>query len=446
MEVNKALLVASGHHLYAEIWNDQPPLYTLFLSALFDSGMVEMLWLRRANCIFTVFLFVATCAVGGMLGLSVAELLSAGGFLTTSFAFLPCSASATLEIPALSLGMLGTWGLLLAISRSSIVWGVVAGSLFGVAAMLKLTGLSVLPLAGGFVAVAWLARQPRCVCVSAAALFASAVTAVVIWWSCTGGASWHYLVFTHFAGYPAVDAEASAAYRFRWTWFSSQPFFTVAAAIGGIYLALSSRKWTAALVGVWATSILLAFAAHFPWWNYYSIHLSIPMALLAGVGLVGGIRWIISTRGGGALQAGFKLLAAALAAAGVWEWGEAFAAEAARVRAEGPWQDNPIVQCVRKHVPNAHGQRTMLQLVPDPYAAYCRLQPLPWYAVMPLKRYWIGDLTDDELAEHIRAQKADVLIAPALDRARPTLVEAIRVSYQPLCGDEDIGVWVPRTQ
>lgn len=34
-ELMKALLVSRGHPLYKEVWNDQPPLYTLIVGAFF---------------------------------------------------------------------------------------------------------------------------------------------------------------------------------------------------------------------------------------------------------------------------------------------------------------------------------------------------------------------------------------------------------------------------
>ena len=448
MEVNKALLVSEGHRLYSEIWNDQPPLYTLALSRLVcgrDAGMER---LRRASFLSAAALMVAMCGVGTVLGLSWGELICASGFLIASPLFLPCSASTTLEIPALSAGWVGAWFLMLGIARRSLRLAALGGGVMGIAVMIKLTALSVIPLIGGFAAVGLVSVGRRRVWgVLAVALATFTATTAVVWHVCSEGASWRHLLGTHFSAYPALDAEAREAYRFRWDWFSWQPFFALAAAGGLFSLVRSSRCWAAVVLGPWVAFVVLVFASHFPWWNYYSVHLNAPLALLAGIGLLWGIRWSVTRWRGGLLQVGGRFVAAALVVACLWEWGEAFAVEARRVRRVGRWQDNPIVRCVRERVTAAGNHRpTMLQLVSGPYAVHCGLEPLPWYAVLPFKRRWTGELTDEALAAQIRAQKAEVLLAPALEMAPPELAEAVQARYQQVCASEDVSVWVPRNQ
>lgn len=191
MEVNKAITVARGHRLYHEIWNDQPPLYTVVLSGLARGGVTNMEWFRRATFVFAGTLLVAVCGVGAVLGLSLLELSCAAGFLTASPLFLPSSGSTTLEIPALSVGMVGACFLLLGVGRQSLRLAALGGGVLGMAAMFKLTSLSVIPGVGGLAALGLLAfGGQQSWRVLGGALFAFAATTAAVWYACSGGAPW----------------------------------------------------------------------------------------------------------------------------------------------------------------------------------------------------------------------------------------------------------------
>lgn len=442
MEMNKAVLVATGHRLYSEVWNDQPPLYTLALSTFLHNEEATIGLLRRVNYVATAVLLLSLCAVGGLFGLSFGELLLAGGFLAASPWFLFCSASTMLEIPALSIGMMGVCFMLSAIASCSIGLASFGGAILGTAAMIKLTSLSALPILAGFAAVRSVSAPKQVLLVVSTSLLAFVLTAAVIWCICTSGASLRYLVFTHFLDYPALDIEASKAYRFHWDWFSSQPYLTIAALGGGIFLACSPRKYGAGILGMWVLTIIILFATHFPWWGYYSVHLSLPMALLAGVGLNAAIERIFCADNRKPTLVVLTMLLGAFSIGCLWEWGEGFATEFKRVRTNGNWRNNAVVKCLRNELPNIPRKSKMLQLVPGPYSVECGLQPLPWYAVMPLKRFWIGELSEDGLLEEVRAKKADVVIAPGTEMIDPRLTEAFHTRYRLACDDSDTSVWI----
>jgi prepilin-type processing-associated H-X9-DG protein len=237
MEVNKAVLVAAGHRLYTEVWNDQPPLYTHLLSIPCRRQGVTMSSLRRATFVFVAILLVAFAGVGGSLRLSLGELVCAGGFLAASPVFLPSSASTTLELPALSLGLLGAWMLLVALGRDSTAWAVAGGVVLGLGVMVKLTAFSVLPLVAGAFWVSGAVVPKRRLLLAGGALVACLLTAAAVWRACAGEASWRHLVNTHFAEYPALDSEDAASYRFRWDWFAAEPWLVGAALVGVAVLA-----------------------------------------------------------------------------------------------------------------------------------------------------------------------------------------------------------------
>lgn len=444
MEVNKAVLVADGHRLYTEVWNDQPPLYTRALALLCRNDEVTMAALRRATFGLVAVLLAAWTGVGGLLGLSAGETMCAAGFLAASPVFLPSSASTTLELPALSLGLLGAWMLLVALGRDSTAWAVAGGVVLGLGVMVKLTSLSVLPLVAGAFWVSGAVVPKRRLVLAGVALVACLLTAAAVWRACAGGASWRHLVNTHFAEFPALDPEDAASDRFRWDWFAEEPWLVGVALVGVAVLAGGGRRPAAVVLASWALAVLLVFSTHFPYWAYYDVHLSLPLALLAGTGLWSGVRWVWHGPADGLLWFGLKALVALAVATCLWEWGEAFHSEWRRVRYQEAWANHPAVRCLREGAGAKVRGRTMLALVQGPYAVHCGLRPLPWYAVMPRKRFWTGQLTQAELVARVRERAADVLIVPAPDRLESAMLTAIQTRYVPLCAAGEVSVWVAR--
>jgi hypothetical protein len=73
----------------------------------------------------------------------------------------------------------------------------------------------------------------------------------------------------------------------------------------------------------------------------------------------------------------------------------------------------------------------MLAMVHGPFAVHCGLPPLPWYAVMPRKRFWTRQLTQAELVQRMRERAADVLIGPSPDHVEPDRLAAIQSQCTP---------------
>lgn len=129
-ELMKALLVSRGHPLYTEIWNDQPPLYTEIIAAIFRLAEPSAFIARLVTIGFSVLLLAALCGVilraSGFLAASIAILL-----LGSSAYFLELSVSAMLEIPALSLGMCALWAASRYSSERKTGFLAASGILFG---------------------------------------------------------------------------------------------------------------------------------------------------------------------------------------------------------------------------------------------------------------------------------------------------------------------------
>jgi hypothetical protein len=176
-ELAKTELCLTGHKLYSDVWNDQPPLHTFLLTKLVSltepgklkelssstpqaAGMVRpahsVLWPRLLTSGFTVLLLVSFFGlVRRVHGLFVAVL--ATGLLMVSPGFIELSASCMLEIPALALAVCGMKILQERTEgtekgrdekgrKAGIIRLVLAGILFGLALQIKLVPMFLMPL------------------------------------------------------------------------------------------------------------------------------------------------------------------------------------------------------------------------------------------------------------------------------------------------------------
>ena len=85
-ELAKATLCLHGHHLYTEVWNDQPPLHTFIVTELLRWLPHSILVPRLVTSAFTVLLLASLFAIVRRVnGLGVAAL--ATGFLILSPGF-----------------------------------------------------------------------------------------------------------------------------------------------------------------------------------------------------------------------------------------------------------------------------------------------------------------------------------------------------------------------
>jgi hypothetical protein len=139
-ELMKGWLVSRGHPLYREIWNDQPPLHTEILASLFrlfgPSVLVGRLLAVGFSTLLVAGLYSVVKSEFGRVAAVAAVFL-----LVLSSSFVELSASVMLEIPALSVAMLGfsAWrSYALGNGKSRLI---IAGILFGLAMQVKVSSI-----------------------------------------------------------------------------------------------------------------------------------------------------------------------------------------------------------------------------------------------------------------------------------------------------------------
>jgi hypothetical protein len=145
-ELSKAVLCLNGHHLYTEVWSDQPPLYVSLLTVILKHFSPAVLGPRLLTTASTLLLlgslFVLVLKTSGRLAAALAT-----GLLIASPGFLELSSSAMQEIPALAPAVAALCVLLVCPAgkwRANVILG---GLLFAAALQIKLIGIVYLPIA-----------------------------------------------------------------------------------------------------------------------------------------------------------------------------------------------------------------------------------------------------------------------------------------------------------
>ncbi|MBN2507875.1 MAG: glycosyltransferase family 39 protein [Verrucomicrobia bacterium] len=422
-ELMKGLLCSQGHALYRDIWNDQPPLHTCALSGLFrllgpTAGVARGLSAAFAALLVWSVYHLARGPAGRLAGMTAALLLIAAPQV------LPLSASAMLELPAMSVAMAGllAWRHHAETHRRS--WLALSGVLLGCALQIKFTAALVLPalLADGWMTCRLKARFPtspgpasnRHAADSRAApqtapgpgpsptraatralagfggrmgvLLASAggVFGMVAWWS---GEDFGVFWQSHFS---KATGEMGAEAGFSLGVLGQMPEALAPAAYGIVHI-LRRRRRELAFAVVFFATLLLVHAVHRPFWPYYVLHFAVALSLLAGVGLAGLWRAI---RGWTRLEG--RPRPARLAAAVVaWSAMVCLVAIEAPSRFVHAWRavataplagDHASVRALRQY-----RDRVRWVLTDDALCAFHAALPVPPpLAVVPHKRVWSG--------------------------------------------------------
>lgn len=428
-ELMKAWLVSRGHPLYGAFWNDQPPLHTEILALLFrlfgpSAGMGRLLSLGFAMLLVAALHHLVRRNANRTAGW-VAVLL-----LTSSSGFVELSLSTMLELPAFALGLASVWSWTRWEDVRARKWLVLSGVLLALALQVKLTAALWLP---GLLAVWLMAENPSPTsCRDAlgtgtargkhgAGLRFACDWRAVTWWAGSASAAfsliallfdragmWSVIHRSHFSSGTSAGAVKWEAVFHPATLESDLGMLAPAAM--GLVVWIWQRRRALLFPALALVTALLVHLHHRPYWSYYRIHFSIPLAWLGAVGLVEGWRLLwagFPTRSPWAwpgLSAGCLAwsLAAATAVALTPEktwW------EIQRLRQAPLARDDQRVQALRAHADGGDWIFTEDRI----RAFWARLPIPPELAVIPAKRLWSGQLPP----EQVRA---------CLDRYEPALI------------------------
>lgn len=421
-ELAKATLLLNGHHLYTEVWNDQPPLHTFLITQLLKHVSGSVLLPRLVTVAFAVLLLCSVFAIirraSGLLAAGLATAL-----VVASPGFLELSASCMLEIPSLATALAALAVLSLQHPASRKLRLVLAGVCFGVALLMKLVPATLLPLAAVIIWLDcpesrnWLKQTLGSLIVLG---LASLVTFVLVDLVIERGAfllHFHQSWTSHFATAKSLEHGSATDHPFVWSILLKHWDATVPAVLGIILLCrklfgrgscgppTTSRKQPithltrssscstdpSLLPLAWIFLSFAIFAAHRPWWPYYYVHLAIPLGWCAAIAVEHVIR---SARRRKVVVPLFVLGMLAFSWMALRLYFQiADARHLSRIYA------SPLLTELARFRPAAKWLYTE-----DPVYSFHSGIPLPPpLGVMVLKRYWCGEMTDQRLADELKS-------------------------------------------
>ena len=418
-ELAKATLCARGFHLYTQVWNDQPPLLTFLVTQILERLTTSALGPRLLTGFFSALLlsslFLLALRLNGLLAAVLAT-----AFLIASPGFLILGSSCMLEIPALATAV-AALAVLAWANPSSLPWAeALAGTLFGISLETKLITAVLLPLVAVLI---W--SSPRNLLKSGAIIVAAMLVSImVVDWTASGGAylaHWRTVWASHFAPVRSSGHGSPADHPFDWTALVKN-WDTVLPALAGVLFCVRLRPISSlgVLPPLWLGLVLAVFAIHRPWWHYYIVHSSIPLCWCAAIGLASllAAAWSRGRRfAAGALLVYLTAAAAWMGARLYFQIGEA--------RRSPQTFSSLFLNVIQRYKPRVQS----IYCEEPVYSFHAGIPMPPDLAVVMLKRFWSGEISDERIAADLQ-QNPPGLILLRNDSAPRSFRSLINSSYR----------------
>jgi hypothetical protein len=448
-EVTKAMLWAKGIALYDPVWNDQPPLLTVFLGLCFKMFGPKLAVARAMALGFGLSLLaIAAVAISYRSG-GLAAAIALFSLLSAPLVLL-LAVSVMLEVPAIGTALWALWPILrwqrakatsqpakeplvgsesegkgawlyrrafrsFAFCPAPWLWLILSGAVLAVALQIKLTAAVVAPalaieLLVGRGADGWMPRlrerlraigqwTASCVCCYACiGALVGQVPPEVLWAS-------HFSEAVRSA---TADTPAVPYWQGLWTDYRE---VLCGAGISILVLGWLARWQTLRFPVIWLLTAALVHAAHRPYWSMYNLHFAVPLGWLTGCGIAEQFRVAKANLAKTAVAAhrigfisliGGSVLLAALATYG----GERLWSEATRIRQSPRVEDSVLVAEMRRHAWRTHWVYTRDTI----YPFHAGLVVLPELAVLPTKRFWSRQITDEQLWTMVMRYRPEQLL------------------------------------
>lgn len=407
---------SKGYALYQEIWSDQPPLFVMLLSGAFKVFGPSLLAARLIAVGFGTLLFVCFYVLVRQRFQTQTALLSTF-FLLASPGVLLLSASVMQEVPTFALVLLSVCFLFQWQQTKHCGWLLISGAAMGLAAEIKFTAFLAVPAMLVEILFATQSSQRTAVLKAAVRngfLWGFAVLVVLVLIGITWGkgsleSSW----LAHASEQHVPGKPRAADFPIETKLFVNHVEAVLAACLG-FALAVWQRRLRA--VAFPLVLLLMALAVHLvhrPWWNYYYLHLAIPLAWLAGVAAsetFGRTSELLSKKGFkfNELNTWRAITFCALAAM-VLTWSlKRLEGGIKELRGRPNVADNPVVAKMREH-----SHKTDWVYAENPlYAFHAGLPMPPEVAMVTLKRFWSSQITTTAIVETCRRYQLGMLILP----------------------------------
>lgn len=215
--------------------------------------------------------------------------------------------------------------------------------------------------------------------------------------------------------------------------------------MAGLGVMMWRRDWRRlAFPLVWLATAMLIHAYHRPWWWYYYLHLAVPMAWLSGYGIAELFQatWTATGRQSRRAQrlAFSGLTAASLLGAVVSMYGgDRLWREMDRIRHSPRVEDSALIAKMREYADRTRWVYTRYTI----YPFHAGLLVIPELAVLPRKRFWSGQITDEQIWVTVKKYRPEqLLLTPG--EVKPEVREFLAAGYVRVYQDEGKELYVAK--
>lgn len=298
--VIKAWLYAQGFPLYGQMWNDQPPLYTVLLAGWmrlwgWSLPVARTLTLGFSALLVWCFYQVVrqTIVAWGLRSPSTWSALMGVLLLATSWGFPQLSVSAMIGLPALALALLSIYWLSLYQASSALPWLVASGVVMGASLQTKLFTAFLVPIMlvylGG---LEWhqLGKKSWKTLLWSLLLWLLAVCLTYLVIGLTSGQLVHLsaTLLSHLQQPPPSDELLSAnfnSFAYLRSMLAQDRRYLLPVALGATVLIVKRRRWSGFLPIFWLLASTVLILKHQPIWYHHYLLLSIPFYWLLGIAI-----------------------------------------------------------------------------------------------------------------------------------------------------------------
>jgi 4-amino-4-deoxy-L-arabinose transferase-like glycosyltransferase len=413
-ELTKGFLWSKGLRLYRDVWCDQPPLFTLMLGSTFQVFGPSLLAARLIAAGFGLILVAVFYGLVRQRSSAWAA-LAAFFLLIASPGVLRQSVSVMVEVPTIGIALVSAWLLREWTERGKLWWLLGSGVVMGLALQIKLTAVMVVPAM--LLEIALVQKQ-----VGLRGKMRGFLLDAARWGLAVGlvfaatGLSWGSgSLATSLKSHTLVQAvpglRSPTAHAFAPSLFLDHLECVAGAGVALVLVTRQGRWREAAFPMAMLATALAVHALHRPWWNYYYLHLAVPLAWLAGLALVEVFQRVarLLSEGRFAVQSAATWKGVGL---GILT---ALALAVAEARLEGTIKalrgspragDSPVLAKMRQYAGRTHWVYAQAVI----YPFHAGLAVPPELAVMVLKRFWSGQITTADIVEICRRYKPEQLL------------------------------------
>ncbi|MGA2248809.1 MAG: glycosyltransferase family 39 protein [Verrucomicrobiota bacterium] len=413
-ELMKAVMCNKGFTLYTDIWNDQPPVFTLLLCQAFKAFGTSLIVGRLVAAFFGMLM------IGTFFWLIEQRLGTWKAILATFFLIAApdvalLSASVMLEVPAFATALLAACLLFQWAKKDRVWWLLVSGIVMGIALQIKLTAVLIVPAMLVEIVIACKAHAGKRwwkTAISSAIKWGSvAMTTVLIiiaiWAKGSILSSWK----SHFAeqSLPGLTSARDFPFQFE---FIENHIECVLAAIAGVVLVICRRIWReTAFPIIFLATVSCIHAFHRPWWSYYYLHFAIPLAWLSAFAVTEAIaltgRLLATSHYRLALKKTWQgILLCSLVSFVLVRSEKRFESNIKALRSRTPVATNVLVNKMREYA----NQTRWVYADQDIYAFHACLSTPPELTVVVFKRFWSGQITTANLVATCRHYGTEQLV------------------------------------